>query len=408
MEEHIKIDIDSTYMNGPIENETDAIKYTDEHFMNKLFQVRMDSVHKMSDLDGFGEMNEDPTIQQFRFTNHSNSPIFMSNNNSDSDGDGDLENDIPYMSFDSPALVVKKNQPRRLTFRQVRDSIHKYYESDEKYSDELDILTCYLKCQKQLYIVAMNITQFRLQMIGIPAFICSVSVSIFAPFLYNCRLGGFLVSIINACAVLLYFSIYYFRLLPSMQSYFYISKQYDKLGNSIDYIDKTREKSADMIFEIVKEMEKKFADVKEMIPSDIPFDIKYMFPVLYNIPIFSFIKRMEIYKKNLIVKFKDIKNETLYIEWKWGDDMGSKEKNRLEFLYKIKDKIRDQIIHYNNAYACMEELLTREIKNGENCSFLWRNPIFLSNNPAVRMYLLAIFADDSRISANTKAYHKPD
>jgi hypothetical protein len=101
------------------------------------------------------------------------------------------------------------------------------------------------------------------------------------------------------------------------------------------------------------------------------------------------------------VKFKDIKNEILYIEWKWGDKIENKEQKRLDFLLKMKEKIKDEILQYKNAYGCIDELFMREIKQADNTTlfsiWFWKKPtigVKYAENHALKEYFSTIFATD--------------
>ena len=118
---------------------------------------------------------------------------------------------------------------------------------------------------------------------------------------------------------------------------------------------------------------------------------------MYHTNIFTFIKRIEIYKKNLIVKFKDIKNEIRFIQWKWTDqgEGVQKEQLRLDFLFRIKDKIKGEIIHYKNAYGFMNELMIKEMKTAEKKWFFSLSKRVSSmGNPVVSSYFATIFEND--------------
>jgi hypothetical protein len=89
----------------------------------------------------------------------------------------------------------------------------------------------------------------------------------------------------------------------------------------------------------------------------------------------------------------------MYIQWKWGDKMENKQQKRLDFLIKIKEKIKDEILHYKNAYGCIDELFMREIKRADNTSLLsiwfWKKKhIEMTDNHALKEYLSTIFAVD--------------
>jgi hypothetical protein len=130
IDDHIHIDMLHELDNRMIIEENNVNTYTDQHFIHKL--------------------NED--LEILRMNNgiyESNSPIIMSNENSDNSDD---ELDIDYIDsnyIDSNYQNThEKKSLKKLTFREVKKSINKYYEVDDKYSNELDILTTYLKGQK--------------------------------------------------------------------------------------------------------------------------------------------------------------------------------------------------------------------------------------------------------------------
>jgi hypothetical protein len=137
-----------------------------------------------------------------------------------------------------------------------------------------------------------------------------------------------------------------------------------------------------------------------------------------------------------MIKFKDVKNEIRYILCKWqknekkneqnnGQNNGQKngqkneqndlsnnlidklkEKNRLIFLYEIKEKLKLEIIDYRNAYGSIDEIFTKEIKLADSnkmnwyrcilCMFCKSNakPNYLGNNPVVDKYFRFIFVDE--------------
>ena len=357
-------------------------RYTDEHFMNKLNE-ELEKVRKSS-----------------RFMD--NSPISMSNPTSDSEGEnneGELE-EADY--FETDVLLNYQKQPglKRLTFKEVQDSINKYYETDDKYSNELDILQTFLKGQKHMFSKAVDIIQIKTQWVLIPAVLGSATITIISPIIMRFLWSGAFISGLNALVFVLFFICYYCKLASSDIVYRQLSNQYERLEHSLD-INKLMESGKDkssIVLNVLKEMEKKLTDLKETAILGLPSDIKVMFPILYHVHIFTFIKRIEVYKKNLIIKFKDVKNEIRYIEWKWGEKIENKEKMRLEFLCKIKEKIKNEILHYKNAYGSMDELMTKEIKRADQMSVcLWPSSSVSkrmnTDNPVVSAYFSTIFED---------------
>jgi hypothetical protein len=359
------------------ESEINELKdYTDNHFINKLNED-LEKVRQSSEYE-------------------SNSPINMSNPTSDAEDEDCFDEGI----FDEKQLFNKPPTYKKLTFREVRNSINKYYETDDKYSGELDILSTYLKGQKHMFMKASDIVQNKTYWFLIPAIISSSSITIFSPIIECFQWNGAFISCLNSVIFVLFFFVYYLQWTSSFVVYKQLGNQYERLEHSLD-INKLMESETDkseLVLDILREMEKKLTDLKETAIIGLPLEMKSMFPILYHIHIFTFIKRIEVYKKNLIIKFKDIKNEIRYIQWKWGDKMESKEKSRFDFLFKIKEKIKNEIIHYKNAYGSIDELMMKEIKRADemSCS-VWFSKVsrrINTDNPVVSAYFSTIFEDD--------------
>lgn len=398
-----QIEIDMTNScNFVIENDNTPKrpKFTDDHFMNKLNdqleEIRFSENLRMS--------------KNLFFSNETNTPIMMSNNNSDVENDV-IDDEYFYEEIireNCPTDIVPYKKPplKKLSFRDVNKCINKYYESEDKYSNELDILTTFLKGQKNLYMKSKLITQRKLNMLMIPSLICSSIITIFAPIIQTYSWSGAFISGLNATVAFLVSVVHYLKFESYTEIYTQLTYQYDKLESSLEFtnnkltfIDNVLDKN-ELVLHKMKKIEKKINEIKENCNIIIPPEVRKMFPIISNLNIFSFIKKIEVYKQNLIMKFKDIKNEILYIKWKWGDSMESKEKSRLEFLYSIKEKIKDEILNYKNAYGSIDEIFIKEIKQADNISF-WnflqcfgvKQKNITSENPVLKDYLMNIYSE---------------
>lgn len=430
-EEHIYIDMLHTSEIGieHIVEEKHLNKYTDEHFINKLNEdlekIRIDqNIHNesnspiiMSETSDNGDSDGDYHIyDNNNYGNYSNENQFNNTNQFNSCNSNYMSNRVvnekPYSFTDLEScnrfdkkLDKTLSQPRKLTFREVQKSINKYYETDDKYSNELDILTTYLKGQKNLYMKSRTITQTKINIFIIPSLIGTCIITIFAPIIQDYKWSGAFISGLNAFVALLVSFVHYLKLESSAEMYSYLTSHYDRLENSIEFTSnklvfyENHKEKSDLVLSKMKEVEKKINEIKETTSIFIPEEVKKMFPIICNVNIFSFIKRIEVYKKKLLVKFKDIKNEILYIQWKWGSEIENKEKSRLDFLVRIKEKIKDEILHYSNAYGCIDELFTREIKRADNISLftIWcfkKKCLEFSENPVLKEYFSTIFVEE--------------
>jgi predicted glycoside hydrolase/deacetylase ChbG (UPF0249 family) len=172
----------------------------------------------------------------------------------------------------------------------------------------------------------------------------------------------------------------------------------------------------------IKEVEKKISEIKLPNSILIPEEVRVHFPLISHINIFSFIKKTEIYKKNLIEKLRDVTNEIRFILYKWEKKQEDplvimdvsmndisirdidkiKEKNRLLYLYDIKTKIKEEIMEFRSTYGFMDEVFTKEIKMAEARKREWfwfQSRASMKNylkdaNPIIIKYYKSIFEDE--------------
>ena len=158
------------------------------------------------------------------------------------------------------------------------------------------------------------------------------------------------------------------------------------------------------VLDKIKEIEFKMSEAKDLCQIMVPEEVKHIFPIIYHTNIFRVINKMEVYRKNLISKFKDIKNEMRYIMHKWNTEESEdsmqrmKEKRRLVYLMELKEQTKDELIEYKNTYNQIDELFLREIKYAESHSFFTirkTHPKYDMNtlNPAIRDYLKIMYPE---------------
>jgi len=228
------------------------------------------------------------------------------------------------------------------------------------------------------------ITQKKMYLLMIPVIFFSAAMAIFAPIIQEYSWSGALISALNVIVTFFVSLINYMKFESRAEKYFQLANHYDRLetslemaSNKIAYIEDSHEKNA-MVLQKLGEIELNMNDLKEVYDVLLPEEMSRIFPILCNINIFSLIKKLESYRRVLIYKFKDIKNEIGYILHKWKNDKGelsemdlAKEKDRLFFLYDIKERLKDELLEFVNVYQYVDEAFAREIKNSvEHCN-LW-------------------------------------
>ncbi len=363
---------------------TNIEEYTDEHFMNKLNTV-------LEPFDKQGVVLNDEILQTISMGNinvdlrSSNSPMTLSKSGSeasfDEDDEQELDNTInetgnKLILLNSSSKPKKDKRFRKLSFKEVERSLDTY-DSNCKISNELDIIITYLNGQKNLYIHSKNFTHCKLNILMVPTLVLSTGVTVISPFICLYGWSSITISILNATITLLISLVNYFKLESSYQMYSHLASQYDKLQTVLElansrliFLENAIEQN-ELIIKTIQEFEEKIFEIKDSSTIFIQEDVKHIFPIISHINIFSFIKRIETYKKSLIFKYRDVKNEIRYILHKINEEKCDDErcKTRIVYLLDIKTKIRDEYIEYNNAYSYMDDAFIQEIKNAEEQKF---------------------------------------
>lgn len=440
---NIMIDINSnTVKVENIQLEDNLIEYTDNHFMNRTFQdlekirngINNPTVTNIDHTVTVSESYTDVTDAGAFQTNYlrSNSPVMsLSGSRSNSDDD-----DEDYGDDGNIGNFHQTNKPyKKLAYRDVERSIERYYDIDNKYSSEIDILTTYMKGQKNLYVQSKHLIQWKLNCLMLPSLIISAVITAIAPFIECMRWSGACISALNAIVALFISLINYLKFESSIEMYLQMATHFDNMQTSLEltnskiiFLKKDREISS-LALAKIKEIEEKMSEIKISNSILIPEEIKTIFPIICSINIFSFIKKTEIYKQNLIKQLKDVKNEIQFILYKldkshvslladdnvvhvlqhgsWERDRRGldqmKEKTRLLYLYDIKKKVEDEIIEFRSTYGSLDDIFTREIKRAESIKNMWFNCLWRKKND----YLQSLNGTNPVIMKHYKAMFDP-
>jgi hypothetical protein len=133
----------------------------------------------------------------------------------------------------------------------------------------------------------------------------------------------------------------------------------------------------ELVSKTMQEFELKTFEIKESNIFFVPEYVKSLFPIISHINIFSFIKRIETHKKNLIYKYRYTHNEMRYILYNADiETYDERCKLRLAYLVDFKTKLRDELIEYKTVYSCMDDAFIQEIKNAEEQKFWFIRRLF--------------------------------
>lgn len=412
-----------------VQEEDNLVHYTNNHFMsltNKdLERVRNINTNQLtSPDDGFIQYNassNSPVLSVLDSNRGSRSNSNSnSNNNSDdeseivkiSDNDNDNDNlkhfeheqtNITAVLHNDNVLTNRKSHRRhynKLNYQDVEQSIRKYYtqNSNSLCSGEIDILTTFIKGQKNLYIQSKLITQHKLSCLVIPAILISAFITVISPFVECKSWNVGIISGLNAIVTLFISLMNLLEFESSVEKFSLLASLFDNIETSLDLtssklrIIQQESDTASFVLSKFNEVETKICDYKLTNAVLIPEEIKSLFPIISHINIFSFIKKTELYKKNLIEKLRDIKNEIYYILYRWDKEERIirrqlqltnihpsqtarhnklHEQERIAYLYKMKDQIKQEIVEFQYTYSIMETIFTREIAFAEQKRNKW-------------------------------------
>lgn len=448
---HIGIIDDNNVELGQIQEENNLIEYTDTHFThiinNDLYKLRNQYKHTTEDCS---------TILHTNIT-RSDSPMTISNygsrsgssENSDCDAEHFIKSNLPKQisladitnssnSSKSNTYHRRIHTPRKrqskfkqLAYHDVEKTLDKYYDMEldnNKYSSELDILTTFMKGQKNVYIQSKQLSQWRLNCLMIPSLFITCGITVFADLIYYDTDFKLILTSLNAAVALLIALMHYLKLESSTNMFLQLANHYEQMESSIEItnskmllMDTDNDKKS-LALSQLKIIEEKMNEMKQINKIIVPAEIVSLFPIICHVNIFSFIKKLENHRQIIILKFKDIKNEIRYIVNKWDkeqdiDNMNAnilqqktrdrlREQNRLHFLNEIKEKLKVELNEYRTAYGCMDDIFTNEIKHAEKEAnrfgiwflCLWKRQHQykrLQNiNPILDKYFHFLFTDD--------------
>jgi len=383
---------------GDVEEEIGLSLYTDNHFTS----ITNKDLERVRNLYTTPLILPDET--HIVYKSSSNSPVLSildSNRGSRSNSDEEPEAYEPHnlpANNDIPIRARHRNRYNKLAYRDVERSISKYYKQNQNNSlcsNEIDILTTYVKGQKHLYNQSKLITQQKLYCLVFPAIIISAVITIISPFVECQSWNVGIISGLNAIVTLFISLLNVLKYESSVEMFTLLSSLFDNIETSLELtsskltmLQQTSDTSSTIIAKF-NEVETKISDYKLTNPVIVPEEIKHLFPIISHINIFSFIKKTELHRKSLIEKLRDIKNEIYFILYKW-DKMEKieiqtkqlqssslvptssldkiqhqREHERLISLYALKEITKNEIIEFQQTYSVMDTIFNREISGAE-------------------------------------------
>jgi len=353
----------------------------------------------------------------FYYDSLSNSPLSLSGNSSLKGTDMEENREIP-----KTRITYKK-----LTFEEIEHSIQKNYK-DAKLASQLDILITFVKGQKHLYTQSYHLTKQKINALVFPSLLLSGSMMVIAPLIQSISWSGYFLSGINVLLTIFTSVLNFWDLQTNLNQYNTGANHFNRLEtslvmtrNNVFLVDNAVEKN-ERILKKIQETETRMMEMKEENTILIPPEIQLQAPIISHLDIFSFIHRIEHQMKELLMAYKDTKNEIRYIMYKWkmrdydelvappplsekpenhesfifdhipddhsilnetyyyrsfmnheydASERKEHERNRLQVLLNKKDAIKQRILDQYKKYAMIDRVFSDEIQHAETVSYFF-------------------------------------
>jgi len=298
-----------------------------------------------------------------------------------SEDDQDQDHDHNHDNYENRLVLTTGKPPstygtkyKKFTYANIENSLSQYYHKTENNFNEMELILTYLNGMRLIYIFSRNITQHKYYYIIMSAIAINIYLTVIAQFIKDSYFGPYVISSGNAIATILISFSYFLKLDSNSAQYTFITNQFNKLETRAEF-----QNAMDNPFsQKITDLEPNIMEMREYIHGLIPDEAAKLFPLIYRANIMQFIHKTELYRKNLIIRFRDIKNEIHYILHKWnmiGEEFDKidanhksksphkeKERNRILYLMNLKEQTKNELIQCKYIYSQLDELFKKEIQ----------------------------------------------